>query len=367
MDTYFFNYMCLHEWVGLSKDAKKLIRKVFPLLESIDWDYVQENRLQFGVHTDNALPFQSKNCPYLIRYLNLMEKLKTNHTGYVTQKSLEFPNGLLDVQPKCPILYYKGKISLLNDGVKLAIVGSRKPTAYGRKVVQDLVRFLVPYGITIVSGMALGIDALAHSTALELNGHTVAVLASGIESPYPKTNENLYKKIIEKNGLVISERGNDEPPIHYHFPLRNRLISGISDAVVVIEAAEKSGTLITARHGLDQGKTIFALPGSIYSERSKGTNRLISEGAYPLINFEDLLLALGIDVQCKSIAIPPVFYELSVLSQKVYKLLLEVEFIEVETLSMRLKCENSEITAAISELVLEDLCAYKSLTEVQIR
>ena len=184
-------------------------------------------------------------------------------------------------------MYIKGEI-LEEDSLSLAIVGSRKATAYGKWACEKFSRELVDLGVTIVSGLAAGIDTVAHKTAVNNGGRTIGVLGNGIDIVYPKKNISLFEKIVE-NGAVISEFPLGTPPLPYNFPQRNRIISGLSMGVIVIEAQEKSGSLITAHHALEQGKEVFALPGNINSIYSGGTNKLIKDGAIPLLDIEAII------------------------------------------------------------------------------
>ncbi len=171
----------------------------------------------------------------------------------------------------------------------VAIVGTRKPTAYGKEVAYRLASELAAKGIVVVSGLALGIDAIAHRGAIEAGGLTIAVLANSVDTIYPRSHTGLAKQIITQGGAILSEY---EPPKEargYQFLARNRLVSGLSDAVVVVEAASRSGTLNTASHALDQGKYLFAVPGNITSPLSAGCNTLIKQGAFPVTRTEDIL------------------------------------------------------------------------------
>ncbi len=187
-----------------------------------------------------------------------------------------------------PYLYAVGNGSIRTT---VGIIGSRTCSSYGKKVAYDISYQLSKKGIQIVSGLAYGIDSIAHQACLDARGSTIAVLGSGILNCYPKANINLYHKIKE-NGLIISEHGLYTKPLKYNFPFRNRIISALSDILIVIEAKEKSGTMITVNYALDQGKTVFAVPGSIYSNESKGTNKLINEGANIFTSIEDVLMHL---------------------------------------------------------------------------
>lgn len=171
----------------------------------------------------------------------------------------------------------------------IAIVGSRKHTQYGKEVAEKLAYELARAGVVVVSGLALGIDSIAHRAALEAKGTTLAVLAHGLDTVYPASHKGLAKKIIQENGALVSEYKAGILPMAHRFLERNRIASGISDGVVVVEAAARSGTLSTAAHALAQGKEVFAVPGNITSPLSVGCNSLIRQGAIPVTKVEDIL------------------------------------------------------------------------------
>ena len=171
----------------------------------------------------------------------------------------------------------------------IAIIGSRDYSDYGKRVAKDFAYNLAENDICIISGLARGIDSFAHEACLSAEGKTIAVLGSGLDIIYPKENIGLFNKIILNGGLVISEYPLGTKPQKQHFPARNRIISGLSDGVLVIEAKEKSGTNITVDFALEQGKDVFVVPGNIYSKTSNGTNFLIKEGAIPVTNFLDII------------------------------------------------------------------------------
>lgn len=184
-----------------------------------------------------------------------------------------------------PYVYKRGQGDLAMK--KVAIIGARKATEYGKKIAYQLARDLSKY-VMIVSGLAYGIDYMAHKGAVDHGGQTMAVLGSGILNCYPKGHQSLYDGIME-NGLIISEYGLFSKPLKHHFPFRNRLISAFSDIIIVVEAKEKSGTMITVNYGLDQGKTIMAVPGSIFNDNCKGTHALIKSGAKLCTHVDDVL------------------------------------------------------------------------------
>jgi len=178
---------------------------------------------------------------------------------------------------------------------RVAIVGSRKMSPYGRTVTEKLARELSKNGVVIVSGLAYGVDACAHQATLDSDGVAIAVLGCGLDRIYPAANERLGWQIIEKGGSIVSEYPAKTEPLKHHFLARNRIISGLADAVLITEAAEHSGSLNTAGHALNQGKPVMAVPGNITSQLSGGTNNLIKAGALPVTSVSDILYALGID------------------------------------------------------------------------
>lgn len=219
---------------------------------------------------------------------NLLKKLNDEKVNIITIYDNNYPKKLKQIEGAPYILYIKG--SLINiDNLSIAVVGSRKATSYGKWVAEKLTTELSELGVNIISGLAVGIDSIAHKAALNANTKTVGVIGCGIDLIYPKTNEHLYKEIVGKGGAVITEYYFGIKPLPYNFHDRNRIISGLSDGVLVIEAQEKSGTLITAGHAADQGREIFAVPGNIDSLYSKGTNALIKDGAKLTTSVNDII------------------------------------------------------------------------------
>ena len=193
---------------------------------------------------------------------------------------------LLNIYDRPVFFYVLGRLD--KEDVPLAIVGSRNASTYGRYTTDRISRELALRGITIVSGMARGIDSCAHRGALAAKGRTIAVLGSGLDVIYPPENKKLFAA-ISSNGAVISEFPLGTQPLSYNFPARNRIISGLSYGVVVVEAGEKSGSLITAKLAMEQGREVFAIPGTIDSASSRGTNSLIKQGAKLIENIDDIL------------------------------------------------------------------------------
>jgi DNA processing protein len=176
----------------------------------------------------------------------------------------------------------------------LAVVGTRTPTQYGRQAATVITRQLAEAGVAIVSGLALGIDALAHEACLAAGGRTVAVFGRGIDGVYPPSNRRLAERIVEQGGALVSEFPLGTPPLKHHFPRRNRIISGLAAGVLVVEAGLRSGSLITASYALQQGRDVFAVPGPIFSDKSVGTFNLIKSGATPVRSAADIVEALQV-------------------------------------------------------------------------
>jgi DNA processing protein len=202
-----------------------------------------------------------------------------------------FPALLGCIADPPPVLWVRGNPEIFGQPT-VAIVGSRAATPYAREIAGRLAEELVERGIAVASGLARGADSAAHRGCLQANGHTVAVLGSGLDRVYPAEHEPLADEIGRK-GLLVSELGPGAPPLPEHFPLRNRIISGISLAVVVVEATEKSGSLITARSALEQGRDVMAVPGSVLSGRNRGSHGLLKDGAKVVESADDILDGLG--------------------------------------------------------------------------
>ncbi len=209
----------------------------------------------------------------------------------------EFPKSLFEIPQPPKQLFIRGKLPE-EDVVYLAVVGSRNHTSYGKDICEKLIAGLKGYPIVIVSGLAIGIDSIAHRTALRNNICTISFPGSGLDNTalHPKQNIKLAQEIIDAGGCLISEMNPSDKATLYSFPQRNRLMAGISKAVLIIEAEDKSGTLITARMALDYNRDVLVVPGSAFSPNSKGTNNLIRQGATPVTTSEELLDALGFEV-----------------------------------------------------------------------
>jgi DNA processing protein len=223
-----------------------------------------------------------------------MERLERHRVNVLVCDDPNYPSRLKEIYDYPPILYVRGSLPA-EDEPCLAIVGTRRPTMYGRQVTEEIVTDLARGGITIISGLARGIDSVAHRAALDAGGKTLAVFGSGLDIVYPGENAKLAQAIIE-HGALVSEYPLGVKPKAENFPLRNRIMSGLSLGVLVVEAGERSGALITARQALEQNREVFAIPGSILSPASQGANRLIQEGAKLVRNYTDVLQELNLTI-----------------------------------------------------------------------
>ncbi len=220
------------------------------------------------------------------------DSLRLKNISYITQADDAYPEKLKAQNGSPVTLYLKGNVDCLLEK-SVAIVGSRKMTSYGKEVADIFTRDLVLAGVAIISGLARGIDTVAHRSTVDSGGKTIAVLGCGLDSIYPPENTNLAREIVEKGGSLISEYPLGYPAFPVNFANRNRIVSGLSDAVLVIEGAEKSGTLLTASHAADQGKTVFAVPGQITSPMSGAPHFLLRNGAKMALTPKDILEELG--------------------------------------------------------------------------
>lgn len=202
-------------------------------------------------------------------------------------------------------LYAKGNLDLLKHKPRVGIVGARKFTPYGKRITDEIASNLARAGVVVVSGLALGVDSIAHKSAIEAGGQTIAVLPCGIETVYPSSHRNLAMQILQRNSLLISEYEGKKLPARYNFLERNRIIASLSDILIITEAANASGSLHTAGFAMDMGIQIMAVPGNIDSPYSGGCNKLIQNGAYPLVSVDDVLIALGINSKAKQLEYIP--------------------------------------------------------------
>ncbi|MFH0942993.1 MAG: DNA-processing protein DprA [Candidatus Beckwithbacteria bacterium] len=269
-------------------------------------------------------------------------------------KQKDFPNGLKRVRPEVKQIYYRGEWDKKIFDKSVAVVGSRRITEYGKRITERLVGELTEAGYTIVSGFMYGVDAAAHRECLASKGRTVAVLGSGLDCLTPAENDNLYTKILESDGLVVSEFKPKQEAKLWTFPYRNRIVAGLSRAVIVVEAGEKSGSLITAKWAFRQNKKVLAVPGRIDQSQSAGTNWLIRNGAVLVRNANDILEELGeedLQGRTSQVDICKIRY-LTAAEQGVVEVLKESEM-EADKIARKLGRPITQINILLSELCLK--------------
>lgn len=271
--------------------------------------------------------------------------------GVLTWEDPAYPRRLKEIDQPPPVLYLRGALAE-EDQWAVAIVGTRRATAYGRQAADELAAGLARRGITVVSGLARGIDAIAHQAALKAGGRSLAVLGCGVDQVYPPEHRRLAEQLCERGGL-LSDYPPGTPPEVANFPPRNRIISGLSLAVVVIEAGESSGALITASFASEQGRAVFALPGSIYAPQSKGTNRLIQEGAQIYLDIPGLLEALNLGQVCQQQAARAAL-PADATEAKLYAILGR-EPVHVDEIGARADLPIAQVSAALALMELKGL------------
>lgn len=271
----------------------------------------------------------------------------------VTLLDDEYPTNLKTIFDPPPVLYYRGELKA-TDELAVGIVGARRATPYGREVALKFARELARSGITVVSGLARGVDSAAHRGALAGEGRTLAVLGCGLNVTYPPENGRLYDQVAAR-GAVLTEFPLDTPPEARNFPRRNRIISGLSQAVLVVEAAVTSGSLITADFALEQGREVFAIPGPITSSLSQGTNNLIRQGARLVRKAEDIIEELGLTIR-STVAGSPTIPELTEREEKLYACFSEgAGSVHIDELVRNSKLTAQEVTAILMMLELKGL------------
>lgn len=287
---------------GVGVKVRRLLREAFEDIEAV---YKADEKHLRAVLDNERLIHNILKSKRLKQYEEYLKRLEKNGINVIYPGHEGYPCELMNIYDPPDILYVKGimwdKIHIYNnskdgsDNRNIGIVGARNPDIYGREIAYKFAKELAANNVTVVSGLARGIDSQAHRGALDGGGYTIAVLGCGINVIYPQENVNLYHDIVN-SGAVISEYGLDVAPNAGYFPLRNRIISGLSDGVLVVEAQKKSGSLITADCALEQGRQVYAIPGRLYDVKSEGTNNLIKQGAFCVTEPCDILEDIGMGV-----------------------------------------------------------------------
>ena len=278
-------WIWLHQTVALSRSKQIRLLEHFGTIDGI-YNANLSDYADLDFLTNEELNLLSKKD--LEACYGELDKLSKIGGGVITIDSEYYPEILKNISSPPNVLYYRGKLSNLNNYLCIAMVGTRKATYYGKECAYSLAKELSGMGIAIVSGLALGIDAKSHEGALKGSAPTVAVIGCGVDIAYPQANAELMNNIVA-NGMVLSEYPLGTRPEKYHFPERNRIISGICQGTLVVEADYKSGSLITAKSAIEQNRDVFAVPGNINSTYSKGTNYLLKDGAHFVTTPEDIL------------------------------------------------------------------------------
>lgn len=277
----------------------------------------------------------------------IMNTLNERKIGWASIDSPLFPEGLKTIPDPPTTIYFLGNLNVLTQR-RVAIVGSRKPSSYGKDTTAHFARSLSRSGIVIVSGLAMGVDSVAHQTALD-SGITIAVLGCGIDIAYPARNRLLYSKIRD-SGCIISEYPPGTDPLPFRFPARNRIISGLSELVIVTEANYKSGALLTADFAAAQGKDVYAIPGNIYSPLSKGPHKLIKNGAIPVDRPDDILEEMNISANTGATKT-----DTAALETEEAQILMSIPFapIHINDLIVRQKMPAEKVSAILSILEIK--------------
>ncbi len=322
----------------------------FKLLDFFDGNFgeilksSQNDFLKIGLS-----PVQSKKLSDVLKNQSSVEETESicrrEAIKILTFDAPLFPPLLREIPDRPYLLFYKGRLSR---GVNLSVVGTRNITDYGKNVLPMLISRLIALKVNIVSGLAYGVDCLAHRTALMGHGYTLAVLGSGIKNIYPKENAGLAERIVASGGALLSEYPLFAEPKSFHFPERNRIVAGLSKGVLVVEAAHKSGAKITARLALEYGREVMAVPGDINRAQSQGANDLLQNGATPVVSDADIAEALGLVLKPEEV----LENNLSRLEQNLYNVLSQ-EPLSVDKIIFLAKLTLAEVLTGLSGLELK--------------
>jgi len=277
------------------------------------------------------------------------QKLENNNIQFILFSESLYPKLLKEIDFPPLGIYVKGELPNFNNNY-LSIVGTRRISSYGKSVLEKIIPELINFNFITVSGLALGTDTYCHELTLKNHGKTIAVLGSGLNNIYPATNNRLAKDIIE-NGALISELPFEAKALKYNFPWRNRIISGLSPATLIIEAPEKSGSLITARFALEQNRNVLAIPGSIFSDLSKGTNKLIQEGAKLVSSIQDILEEYHLDYHQQTINLE---FD-NDLEKQIYQLFKDNEVLSVDKILETIKLNIEELMTILTNLEIKGM------------
>lgn len=339
--------LCAFEYFGPARVS--LLVKYFGSAK-LAWESDANNLLKIGLQNSRVKQFIKFRNEFDVP--NYFEKLDKYSVRVITILDTDYPENLKNLTDAPPVLYVRGELKKA-DANAVGIIGTRMMTAYGKEVSTRFASELVSYGITIVSGLALGVDAQAQKSALSAGGRTIAVLASGLDIITPQTNKELALQLIRNHGALVSEYPLGHFPQKHDFVVRNRLISGLSKAIVVVESRMKSGTFHTVTAALNQGRSIFSVPGPITSPASEGTNFLIQNGAKLTTNTKDIIDDLGmqirVDREIMEKTMPGGKYEQNII------LLLEQEPLHLDEIVRISGAKTAEVSARLTIMEMKGL------------
>ncbi len=307
-------------------------------------DKIYARKIFSNIDADKHFEKFQENCQNVDEYILTLDKLGCEVVSYLDK---HYPQKLLEIDDYPVLLFLKGNTQLLHQK-SIGVVGTRIPTKYGLRIVEDFTRSFAREDLVVVSGFARGVDTLAHKTTIQEGGATIAVFGCGLNVCYPAENRALYDKLLQSGGLIVTEYPLDSRPTSYHFPERNRIISGLSDGVFLAEAKENSGSLITINYALEQGKEVFIVPADINKPSSEGSNRLLKSGQCALVlSPDDVFFGLGMTKsknENKEEAL-----QLDFLEQKIVDLLYQGET-HFEELLKQIECSANELSSALINL-----------------
>ena len=326
-----------------------MLRKYFKSARNV-WKASKKDLVDVGLRMRVIAEFDDYRKSFDIeKYLIRLKKLNIE---FVTIDDKNYPTNLIDLDDAPTVLYVRGEIKL-SDANAVAIVGSRKMTSYGREVTEKLAIQLAGYGVTIISGLAFGVDLAAHKAAVEVGGRCIAVLASGVDIITPQSNEWLGRKIIKSGGAIVSEYPISTMPQKAFFPFRNRIISGLAKAVIVVEGMERSGTIHTANHAAKQGREVFAVPGQITSPMSGAPHYLIKNGAKMVTDVKDILDELDMQLKVDKDEVEKIMPS-DKDEEKIIKVLENEEF-HVDEIARLSKISANEVSAKLTMMELKGM------------
>ncbi|ANF82807.1 DNA protecting protein DprA [Acinetobacter sp. NCu2D-2] len=367
LDTLTLWFLVQHSISSFNK-----IRHHYPYLAQAILPSQVETWRSLGIHANHLKRLQDfHQIDVQKQFQRCIERVKQFSDFILIDTDANYPQQLQPYADKPPILFGQGNADALLQA-QIAIVGSRKPSHHGRQVAYDFAFYLSEQGFYINSGLAQGIDEAAHRAALQ-HKRTIAVMGTGLDQTYPSQHQTLRHNIIENGGTVITEFLPDTPPLQHHFPRRNRIVSGLSLGVIVAEATLKSGSLLTAQWAAEQGKTIFAIPGHIYSEQHQGCHQLIRDGAtlidHPQQVIEDLALATQWQSLQNSLPKEAPSSEPTRIPEHLIALYNQLDWVgqDLDSLSIQLKQDVSILTSHLMELELLGLSTQQSGMFVRCR